>query len=165
MKTHPFLRPGIFLVLLFLALARLASAAPSSPLLVLRSGNGAVDGTDSEITFEPAQNWTEPFPLLTSTNFAAAENGASAWVVLPNLGPWMNQLPGDDASKWVAPLPWEYNIGNSPTSLFAMKFNMPTVPPVVELILHSAIDDYLGDNVNGQIYLNGSSVPGIPMNG
>ncbi len=161
MNTYPLFRRGIILVLFFSVVARVAFA-DASPLVVVRSGNGALDGTDSQITYEPGPNWNGPFPYkFTAADFAAASSGSAPWIVYP-VSPWTQQMDGDTVSQWVAPLPLfdEYDGSDSPTALYAVKFNMPSVPPVVTLVLHYCVDNQLGDSVNSELYLNGTAVPG-----
>ena len=159
LNTHSLFRPGILLVLIF-SLVTGAAFADSSPLLVVRSGNGPLGGTDSQITFLSGTSSTGPFPTkFTPAYFTAASSGPAAWIVYPD-GAWQSQLAGDTISQWVGPQPMENSAPSSPTALYAVKFNMPSVPPVVTLVIHYCSDNQLGDSLNNELYLNGVAVPG-----
>lgn len=129
--------------------------------VTIRSGNGTVGGTDSQIKMLIGPPAGAIGHVFTAADFAAAQTGPSAYVVTPN-ALWIAALSADPSAKWVS------SVNNSifgNTALYAVSFQISDVFTAATLALNYAVDDGIGDGYgnsygNSGIYLNGSAVCG-----
>jgi len=98
---------------------------------------------------------------FTAADFAAAQAGAPAVVVTPYLPYWIASLPADPQAQWIAVNAFRLDC----SALFAQRFDLPCRPleGSVQLTIHWAVDDFLGDPASGQYA--GSNISGVYING
>ena len=130
-------------------------------LITLRSGNGAVGSTDSDITFLDGPGSSD-FAALTPTDFANAQIGPHAFIISPAY--WIPTLPSDSLAQWIATSPGAAT-QCSDTGLFAIHFYVNGPISSLTIDLHYAVDNVLGSNVNEGVFLNGTALSGDTTGG
>ena len=136
-----------FVVLALTPLA-LSHSATAQEIINLHSGNGDVGSLDSKVTFiSTGDGAIGPF---SSADFAAARNGASAFIVAPG-GPYVTSLFADPSAQWVAA-----DAGfNAKSALYAYTFQVNTnAIKTASLELHFAVDNFLGQSTVPGLYIN-----------
>jgi len=124
----------------------------------VRSGNGAIGTTDSQISMlvGPANaSFASPF---TPADFAAASSGPPAFIINPDPA-WMTALPTDPAAQWIA------TVGgggfSQGSALFAMNFVVNSSLFVSATItLDFLVDNYIGSSIAPGVYINGTPLSG-----
>ena len=143
-------------VVQYTCIVYLSAMVASAESVTVRSGNGSVLGRDSSINFliGPASaDFASPF---TPTDFANAQNGSAAYILIPNPG-WINGLSADPSAKWIGANASAASSGN--TALYAVPINIANSFNNATLILHYAADDTLEFlSGSGGILLNGTAV-------
>ena len=140
----------------------LNSASLAAETVTVRSGNGAVGGTDRAVTFllGPA---TGPFNhTFTSADFTSAQSGPAAFI-LSQTPYWISGLPSDPSAHWIGTNPGGVSEGN--TALYAIPFQISSSFSSATMTVNYAVDDAVGDTVinngpNTGVYLNGSAACG-----
>lgn len=126
--------------------------------ITLRSGNGVIGGTDTQINMLAGPG-NAPFAApFTATDFTSASAGPPAFVI-PNDPAWLSSLPTDPAAQWIATQPSGFGQGSA---LFAMDFNV-TVSSAITLAtitIDYACDNYIGSSIAPGLYLNGAALSG-----
>ncbi len=122
-------------------------------IVTLRSGNGSVPGTDSEITFlEGPQN--SGFPsTFDSDDFDDARAGANAFIIVPH-GAWKDNLDSDPTANWIATRSTAATDGW--TGLYAIDFEIPEGLESATMDFAFLVDNVLGDANNEGVFINGT---------
>lgn len=122
--------------------------------IILRSGNGVLPGTDTEITFlEGPAN--DPFDAAFSPqNFTDASNGPSAFIINgSDFFGWGN-LDGDPIANWTATK--SSNNANYNTGLYAINFTITSGSiSMATLDFNYRVNKDLGDPINEGLFING----------
>lgn len=155
--------PSVLAVLTILFLSQAAQAS----LITVRSGNGTVGSSDSQITFTSTAA-TQAFPdPFDAADFAAADSGSAAQVVsAATIHGWEPNLIADPEAKWIA-----FDDNHTPHSmLFSQSFDFFSSPGPQNIFLDFSfmVDDAIGDagvvnpntdpNQQG-VFLNGVTLP------
>ena len=137
-------------------------ASPASAIIVdLHSGNGTIGDTDSAITFLQGPANTGFSTTFTASDFSAADNGAAASII-NNHPAWVTPTTfasagGNADAQWISDNPT--GVSEGATALYAIDFYNPfTTLTSATLDFYWAVDNFLGDNFNDAIYINGQAV-------
>jgi hypothetical protein len=131
--------------------------------LTLRSGNGIVGGSDSQINFllGPADG---PFPnAFSSQNFTDARTGPDAFIIVPHPA-WKAALDSDALANWTATS--ATGAGEGSTGLYAIDFVLDSAcfsSATMDIDFH--VDNDLGDSNNEGIFVNEIPVVGTKLLG
>ena len=139
--------------------------------ITVRSGNGAVGGSDALIHFLLGPSAGDFDHLFTASDFSAAQTGPAAFIVSP--APyWISSLPADPSAKWIGTnanaVP---PLGAGNTALYAVSFTVPAAFSSATLVLNFAVKDWIGEsasgvtNFNTGVYLNGAAICGSSIFG
>jgi hypothetical protein len=129
----------------------------------LRSGNGIVGGTDSQINFllGPLDG---PFPyVLSPQNFSDARAGSDAFIIAPHPA-WKAALDSDALANWTATSLGGASEGS--TGLYAIDFVVDSTcfsSATMDIDFH--VDNDLGDSTNEGIFINEVPVVGTKLLG
>ena len=136
------------------------SQASSAVMINLKSGNGAIGGADSEITYKlgPIDS---AFPsAFTASDFDDARNGPSAQII--NRHPaWLDPslFNGDTSANWISDS--QNGASQGATALYAIDFVNPFASVLsAQMDFYWLVDNVLGDGTNAGVFLNGVAVPG-----
>ena len=127
----------------------------------LRSGNGSIGGTDSQINFLQGPQNQGFGSAFTVADFAAARAGAAA-VIINKHSAWASPtkfaLGGGDASaQWISDNASGEVAGS--TALYAIDFfNTFDTTTSATLDFYWAVDNYLGDSFNDGVFINGQAL-------
>ena len=149
---------------IILALAAIVFTATNAQAqtIVLRSGNGSVGGTDSQVNMLVGPT-NGPFTsAFTNADFNTAKNGSDAYIINRN-GAWGSGLAGDSASKWIATNSGGASEGSS--ALYAISFVLSSLVTSATFDLHFMADDLLGTGVNQGVFINGTAISGSSIGG
>lgn len=149
---------------IILALTAFAFTATNAQAetIILRSGNGSVGGTDSQVNMLVGPT-NGPFTsAFTNANFNNAKNGSDAFIINRN-GAWGNGLAGDGASKWIATN--SGGAGEGSSALYAISFVLSSLVTSATFDLRFMADDLLGTGVNQGVYINGTAISGNSIGG
>jgi hypothetical protein len=140
------------------------SGAFADDSIVLRSGNGIIGGTDSQVTMlvGPANS---PFAAaFTPADFANADAGPAAFIVVKN-PIWKAGLDSDGLSQWISTILTGGTTEGS-TALYSIDFSV-TCPAIdsATLDIDFLTDNELGDANNEGLYVNGSPLAGSKLLG
>lgn len=116
----------------------MTTALMHAETVTLRSGNGALRGRDSLITFllgPPAGDFSQP---LTASDFSNAQDGGPAYII-PFYGLWITGLTEDPLARWIGTNSTADESGN--TALCAISFQISDAFNSANLTLHYAADD------------------------
>lgn len=145
-----------------LTLVLLPGLTVSAATLTIRSGNGTVGGTDSQIKVLIGPLTGDMGHTFTAADFAAAENAQPASVISPNQL-WLSGLKADPAAKWIGPNSLASATGGR-TGLYAISFQVPPDSLSASLNFTYAADNTIGEfafgGPNTGVYINGTSVCG-----
>ncbi|MCF1752066.1 LamG-like jellyroll fold domain-containing protein [Mariniradius sediminis] len=125
-------------------------------IIKLRSGSPAEGNVDRSIRMLVGPDdgpFTVPF---TSSDFEAARNGSSPFVIPPFPGAWLTGLSSDPEAKWINNTG---SNGNGNTTLHAFDFFIDQPFEQASLIFNFAVDNELGNPLPG-LYLNGQPLTG-----
>jgi len=143
-------------VLLTLALL-LTGSVSAQEIINVRSGNGPIGGTDSQITMlvGPVDaGFGIPFTL---NDFVTAQTGPPAVIPTP-AGDWGASLSGGSTAQWITT---GATIGTMGSALYAINFNVTTSSIVAATISVSfLVDDFFGGPQNEGLFVNTFPVPG-----
>ena len=140
----------------FTCIVYLSALVASAESVTVRSGNGSILGRDSSISFLIGPASTDFASPFTPTDFANAQNGLGAYILLPNPA-WTGGLSTDPLAKWIGASAGAATSGN--TALYAVPINIANSFNNATLILHYAVDDTLEfASGSGGILLNGTAV-------
>jgi hypothetical protein len=140
----------------------LAVPHAGAEVILLRSGNGTVGGTDSLVNMlvGPANS---PFgAAFTPADFTAARTGPAAHII-NNHAAWIAGLAGDPNSKWIGTNPGAVSEGA--TALYAIDFALTQPVLSATLDLHYSVDNLLGGGPNQGVFLNGTAISGSSTGG
>jgi len=136
-----------------------ALIANAQTATTVRSGNGAVGGTDSAVTFLQGPGDSDFANAFTATDFSNAQNGPAAFIAARNSA-WITGLSEDPSAQWIGTNPNAAYSGG--TALYAINVGVPDAFSTATLTLHYAVDDNLGGihagGVNPGVFLNGTYV-------
>lgn len=132
--------------------------AAADQSISLRSGNGAVGGPDSFISFllGPIDSgFAAPFTMM---DFANARSGPQASIINRNAA-WVVPTAVDPAAQWISDNPNGAVQGF--TALYAIDFTITdAVIASASIGLNFAVDNVLGDANNPGVFLNGTALSG-----
>lgn len=124
----------------------------------LYSGNGAVGGADSQITYLQGPI-DSAFPgAFTAADFAAARAGSAAQIINRNAA-WITTgafaaTGGNPAAQWISDN--ANGAGQGSTALYAIDFVNPfAAVQAASMDFYWAVDNVLGDATNAGLFLNG----------
>lgn len=166
------LKPTFLSTVSALAVALTIAAAPASAdqIINLRSGNGTVGGTDSQITFLQGPADTGFGTVFTGANFTNAGVGAAAAII--NRHPaWIApaSFTPDTSAQWIANSAGGAAEGSS--ALFAIDFTITDIAIAsASISFNFAVDNILGTTapgfgVNQGLFLNGVALSGNTSGG
>ncbi len=154
-------RQSTFLSLLALAVCVAAGGAwsqstcpgPNEQTVTVCSGNGTPGGPDAAVTFLPGPPGGPFLAPFTALEFDGAKTGPAAAVLPPPFG---TTIASDPAAQWIGTsqgFPTDY-------ALYAVPFDVTVPVSTASLVLHFAVDNWLGDGTNPGAFLNGTALPG-----
>src|SRR5579863_2749576 len=147
-----------------LAIVLLSTLLVTAATVTVRSGNGAIGGTDASIHFLLGPPIGDFGHLFTPTDFSNAQNGTPAYILSPN-PLWIRGLSPDPSAQWIGTNP-NASSGPGNTALYALRVQVPTAFSFAALTLVWAADDGIGETAGGGpspntgIYLNGTAICG-----
>ena len=140
----------------------IAASLTADETVVVRSGNGPIGGTDSEVTFllgPPTGNFGHAF---TPSDFSNVQSGPAAFIVNPN-PLWIPGLSADASAQWIGTNS-DASLGSGNTALYGTSFQINSPLSSATITLSYAADDGIGEAAGGGpntgIYLNGVPVCG-----
>jgi hypothetical protein len=143
-------------------------SSAQAEFIVLRSGNGVVGGTDSQVNMLVGP-FGNQFPLpFTAADFTSARTGPAAFIIAPHPS-WPAGLAGDSSAKWISTSANGAVAGN--TALYAISFTLTQPFSSATLDLNYAVDNFLGrtsgglPGVNQGVFLNGTAISGDSTGG
>jgi hypothetical protein len=122
----------------------------SAAMITLDSSNA--------VTFLDSGSATADFPApITAANFSAAQTGPAAFVLSTIPSTYVKTLSSGPGAEWIGQ---NANAGvtSGDTALYAISFNLASVPTTGSLNLFYAVDNILGES-NPGIYINGTALP------
>lgn len=146
------------------------TSASADQIINLRSGNGAVGGTDGQITFLQGPANTGFGTVFTGTDFSNARAGAEAAIINRNLA-WIapSNFTPDTSAQWIANSASGASEGSS--ALFAIDFTVTdAVIASASISFNFSVDNILGTTqpifgVNQGLFLNGVALSGNTSGG
>lgn len=157
-----------------IAAAMFVSSA-SAEVITLRSGNGTIGGTDSDISMLIGPVDTYFGSAFTATDFANARSGPQAFII-GNHPAWLPASSfSDPSARYIStnalashPTP---GIGDGASALFAIDFTITDASIAsASISFDFAVDNLLGDNdalldINEGLFLNGTALSGSTTGG
>jgi uncharacterized protein (TIGR03437 family) len=138
------------------ALLLLTASLGNAETVTVRSGNGSVGGMDSSVTFLLGPADSDFNHIFTQSDVSSAQSGPAAFIL--NRNPlWITGLSTDGAAQWIGTNASASSLQGN-TALYAVSFTISSQFASAVLDFHYAVDDALGSQVNGGIYLNGAAV-------
>jgi len=141
----------------FVAIVLLNGPVTFAETVILQSGNGAVGGTDSQITMLLGPADTPFSTAFTPADFAAAQSGPAASIIA-NHPAWIATLPSNPSARWISTAPTGATEGG--TALYAIDFTLAQPAASATLDLRFAVDNSLGGAPNQGVYINGTAISG-----
>ncbi len=148
---------GLLAVAAFVAadVARCQSACPgpNEQTISVHTGNGSPGGPDAAVTFLPGPPGGAFVAPFTALEFDGAKTGPAAAVLPP---PFSTVIASDPAAQWIGTsqgVPTDH-------ALYAVSFDVTVPVATASLLLHFAVDNWLGDFTNPGAFLNGVALPG-----
>lgn len=133
---------------------------PASAIVIdLKSGNGSVGGTDSQISMLLGPANSGFASAFTTADFAAARAGSAASIINPH-GAWLptSSFNGDTSAQWISTSSTGASEGG--TALYAIDFNLAVGSILAgTLDFYWSADNLLGIGPNPGVFLNGTAVP------
>lgn len=160
---------------ILLTIVLVVSTPARAGIITLRSGNGSVGSTDSEVSMLVGPE-DAPFGVaFTTADFASARSGAAASIVNPHPD-WLSSLPSDSSAKWITTDPRGADTDGDAfgrSALYAIDFTLSKAVTSATLDLFFAVDNRLGDldqdgisnGPNDGVFINGTAVSGSYRDG
>jgi hypothetical protein len=148
---------GAGLLLLLSAALMLSPGATNAETILLRSGNGTVGGTDSNVNMLIGPADSAFSYLFTASDFTDARNGGDAYIISPHPA-WGTGLSGDAISKWISTN--SGGAGEGSSALYAITFQVFMPFDSASIELHLIADNLIGGGLNEGVYLNGVALSG-----
>ena len=141
----------------WVAILLINTASMRAETVALQSGNGAIGGTDSQISMLLGPADSAFSVAFTPADFAAAQTGPAASIIAnhPN---WMATLPSNANARWISTGPG--GAGEGGTAIYAIDFTLAQPAASATLDLRFAVDNSLGGFPNQGVYLNGTAISG-----
>lgn len=154
--------------LLALSIGLFSAGSAQAAVISLVSGNGAVGGTDSQVSMLVGSAVGAFGASFTATDFTNAATGPAAFIVAPHAA-WAPGLAGYAAAQWVSTnalgsSTLAVNPLGASTALYAISFTLGAVSSAV-LDFKLNADDFVGSSIAGPwvnqgVFLNGVAIPG-----
>ena len=149
--------PGLLAVAAFVTadVTRGQSACPdpNEQTITVRSGNGSPGGPDAAVTFLAGPQGGAFVAPFTAIEFDGAKTGPAAAVLSP---PFSTLIASDPAAQWIG----TSQVISTDYALYAVTFDVTVPVSTANLVLHFAVDNWLGDTTNPGAFLNGVALPG-----